>query len=200
MTAVQKRQWAGSYTSEGSLSSHACCAAMAALPELGAEPQVVDLNALTLNQFSSLKRRMEMDVQSVLGNVLQLRTAAARLAESREALIELDAYRRRQKEGESPEVLVPLTSALYAKGSLQCEDKVLVDIGAGYLLQKTCKDAQKDGERTLALVSEQQAKLEKIVNEKVKQLEVVTATMRQKFVQQQIAAQEAAAAQQRAAG
>lgn len=49
--------------------------------------------------------------------------------------------------------------------------------------------------RTLALVSEQQAKVEKLVNEKLKQLELVTATMRQKFVQQQIAAQEAAAAQ-----
>lgn len=60
---------------------------------------------------------MFQDVQSAISNVLQLRTAAARLAESREALIELDAYRKRQKEGKSPEVLVPLTSALYAKVS-----------------------------------------------------------------------------------
>lgn len=52
---------------------------------------------------------------------------------------------------------------------------------------------------TLALVSEQQGKLEKMLNEKQKQLEVVVATMRQKFVQHQLAAQEAAAAQQRAA-
>lgn len=53
--------------------------------------------------------------------------------------------------------------------------------------------------RALSLVSEQQGKLEKMLNEKQKQLEVVVATMRQKFVQQQIAAQEAANAQQRAA-
>lgn len=117
----------------------------------------------------------------------------SRLSESREALIQFDAYRQRQKEGETPEVLVPLTGALYAKvstillipylflfsaagqkrgasrqgyvqrmcalaathgfvwarvqGRLQCQDKVLVDIGAGYLLQKTCNDAKKDGER-----------------------------------------------------
>lgn len=52
---------------------------------------------------------------------------------------------------------------------------------------------------TLALVSDQQGKLEKMLNEKQKQLEVITVTMRQKFVQQQIAAHEAATAQQHTA-
>lgn len=172
---------------------------MAASPAGGVEQQVVNLNSLTLSQFASLKRRMEVEVQNISNHLVQLRAAASRLAESREALVQFDAYRQRQKEGETPEVLVPLTGALYAKGRLQCEDKVLVDVGAGYLLQKTCNDAKRDGERTLSLVSDQQGKLEKMLNEKQKQLEVVVATMRQKFVQQQIAAQEAANAQQPAA-
>ncbi|KAL8443080.1 hypothetical protein Emag_006107 [Eimeria magna] len=172
---------------------------MAASPAAGGEAQVVNLNTLTLSQFASLKRRMEVEVQNISSHLMQLRVASNRLAESREALIQFDAYRQKQKEGETPEILVPLTGALYAKGRLQCEDRVLVDIGAGYLLQKTCKDAKKDGESTLALVNEQQGKLEKMLNEKQKQLEVVVATMRQKFVQQQIAAQETAGVQQQRA-
>ncbi|KAL8424981.1 hypothetical protein Efla_004458 [Eimeria flavescens] len=167
---------------------------MAASPAGEGEPQTVNLNVLTLSQFASLKRRMEVEVHNISSHLMQLRAASARLAESREALIQFDAYRQKQKEGEAPEILVPLTGALYVKGHLQCADRVLVDIGAGYLLQKTCQDAKKDGENTLALVSEQQGKLEKMLNEKQKQLEVIVATMRQKFVQQQIAAQDAAAA------
>lgn len=41
--------------------------------------------------------------------------AAARLAESREALTQLDSHMQKRKEGEVTEVLVPLTGALYAK-------------------------------------------------------------------------------------
>lgn len=57
------------------------------------------------------------EVQNISNHLVQLRVAASRLAESREALVQFDAYRQRQKEGEAPEVLVPLTGALYAKVS-----------------------------------------------------------------------------------
>ncbi|OEH76831.1 prefoldin subunit 5 [Cyclospora cayetanensis] len=173
---------------------------MVAPPSTTVEQHIANLNSLTLPQFGSLTRRTEAEVQNISNHLVQLRVAAARLEESREALVQFDAYRKRQKEGETPEVLVPLTGALYAKGRLQCEDKVLVDIGAGFLLQKTCQDAKRDGERTLNLVSEQQGKLEKMLGEKQKQLDVLVATMRQKMVEQQAAATESASAtQQRAA-
>lgn len=58
-------------------------------------------------------------MQNISNHLVQLRVAGSRLAESREALIEYDAYRQRQKEGETPEILVPLTGALYVKVSLE---------------------------------------------------------------------------------
>ncbi|CDJ58820.1 prefoldin subunit 5, putative [Eimeria maxima] len=170
---------------------------MAASPADTVEQHIANLNSLTLNQCSALARRTEAELQNISSHLSQLRVAAARLAESREALTQLDSHIQRQKQkGETAEVLVPLTGALYAKGRLQCDDKVLVDIGAGYMLQKTCKDAKKDGERTLNLVSEQQGKLEKMLSEKQKQLEVLVATLNQKVLEKQASAQAAAAADQ----
>lgn len=50
--------------------------------------------------------------------------------------------------------------------------------------------------RTLNLVSEQQGKLEKMLSEKQKQLEVLVATLNQKVLEKQASAQAAAAADQ----
>lgn len=56
------------------------------------------------------------ELQNISSHLSQLRVAAARLAESREALTQLDSHIQRQKQkGETAEVLVPLTGALYAK-------------------------------------------------------------------------------------
>ncbi|CDJ46999.1 prefoldin subunit 5, putative [Eimeria brunetti] len=165
---------------------------MAAPPADTVEQHIANLNSLTLNQCSALTGRTEAELQNLSSHLSQLRVAAARLAESRDALAKLDSHMQKQKKDEAVEVLVPLTGALY--GRVQCDDKVLVDIGAGYMLQKTCKDAKRDGERTLNLVSEQQGKLEKVVSEKQKQLEVLVATLNQKVAE--ASAQAAASANQ----
>lgn len=36
------------------------------------------------------------------------------------------------------EILVPLTSSLYVKGRLADREKVLVDVGTGYYVEKVC--------------------------------------------------------------
>ena len=36
------------------------------------------------------------------------------------------------------EILVPLTSSLYVKGRLTDREKVLVDVGTGYYVEKVC--------------------------------------------------------------
>lgn len=51
--------------------------------------------------------------------------------------------------------------------------------------------------RTLNLVSEQQGKLEKMLSEKQKQLEVLVATLNQKVLEKQASAQASAAAEKR---
>ncbi|CDJ38769.1 prefoldin subunit 5, putative [Eimeria tenella] len=149
-----------------------------AAPTAGTVKQDINnLGSLTLDQCSSLVRRAEAEVENLSNHLSQLKFAASRVSEAREAVIQLDAYRQRQKEGEAPEVLVPLTGALYVKGRLDCDDKVLVDIGAGYMIQKTYQDEKKDAMRILTFMSEQQARLEKIISDKVKQLQVLVATL-----------------------
>ncbi|CDJ36303.1 prefoldin subunit 5, putative [Eimeria mitis] len=171
-------------------------AKMAAPPADTVEQHIANLNNLTLNQCSALVKSTEAEIQNISNHLSQLRVAAARLAECRDALTQLDSHIEKQK-GEPSEILVPLTSSLYAKGRLQCDDKVLVDIGAGYMLQKTCKDAKKDGERTLNLVTEQHRKLERMLSEKQKQFEVLVATANRKLAGRQAAATAPATADQR---
>ncbi len=40
--------------------------------------------------------------------------------------------------GEKPDVLVPLTTSLYVRGKLADPDRVIVDVGTGFFVEKVC--------------------------------------------------------------
>ena len=42
------------------------------------------------------------------------------------------------QDGKDPEILVPLTSSLYVKGKMADREKVLVDVGTGFYVEKVC--------------------------------------------------------------
>ncbi len=94
-------------------------------------------------------------------------------------------------ESNNKEILVPLTGSMYVNGSLADPEKVLVDVGTGYYVEKDVEAAKEYFTKKVKYVTEQMEKVQAIGNEKNKIREAVMDVMESKL-QQQFAAQKAA--------
>lgn len=72
------------------------------------------------------------------------------------------------KDNDGKEVLVPLTGSMYVPGKLTNPDKVVVDIGTGYYVEKKSKDAQDYFDRKVKFVTENMTRVQAIGSEKAK--------------------------------
>lgn len=82
-------------------------------------------------------------LQDSLNNI---RTATVRLDAAAAALNDLSLRPQGKK------MLVPLTASLYVPGTLDEADKVLVDIGTGYFIEKTMDDGKDYCQRKINLL------------------------------------------------
>jgi prefoldin alpha subunit len=100
-----------------------------------------------------------------------------------------------KEETEGKEMLVPLTGSLYVPGKLGIVDKVLMDIGTGYFVEKSPEQGVDYCKRKINLVRENMEKLIEVITEKRKQAMQVTQTFQAKMQ-----AMEAQAAKQNEVG
>lgn len=76
---------------------------------------------------------------------------------------------------DSPQpLLVPITTSVYVHAISNMKDKVLVDIGTGYFIEKSIKDADEYYSRKIKFLHEQLQKIEKIIMEKSRNLSIIT--------------------------
>ena len=96
-------------------------------------------------------------------------------------------------ENKDKEVLVPLTGSMYVPGKLSNPEKVLVDVGTGYYVEKDVNSAKEYFSKKVKYVTEQMEKVQAIGNEKNKireaVMDVMEAKLQAQFVQQGQAAQ-----------
>lgn len=80
-------------------------------------------------------------------------------------------YTGQQAQGK--EVMVPLTSSLYVPGVLDDENTVLVEVGAGYFIEKTTDGAIEYLERKQKTLTESSNKVAQIIQTKNAQLKKI---------------------------
>jgi prefoldin alpha subunit len=93
------------------------------------ESEVIHLGQLNFNQLYNLKGRIGNKVNSLSATAVETKTIANKLKEYVYLLEELEARSDKQ-------VLIPFSKYLQVVGTLSEPDKVLVDIGTGYHVQK----------------------------------------------------------------
>lgn len=98
------------------------------------------------------------------------------------------------QDGKGNEILVPLTSSLYVKGQLVDREKVLVDVGTGFYVEKTAAKAIEFYDDKVKGLDSNLLDLEKIVQAKSTQLRAVEEVLRQKVLSGEAMAAPAAAA------
>ncbi|XVE92943.1 hypothetical protein REPUB_Repub01dG0147500 [Reevesia pubescens] len=108
--------------------------------------RVEDLEKMSLEQLKAVKEQADIDVNLLQDSLNNIRTATGRLEIASTALNDLSLRPQGKK------MLVPLTASLYVAGTLDDADKVLVDIGTGYFVEKTMAEGKDYCERKINLL------------------------------------------------
>ncbi|XP_021300334.1 probable prefoldin subunit 5 [Herrania umbratica] len=116
-----------------------------------------DMEKMSLEQLKAVKEQADVDVNLLQDSLNNIRTATARLR----LLHSSTTFLRQGKK-----MLVPLTASLYVPGTLDDADKVLVDIGTGYFVEKTMAEGKDYCERKINLLKSNFDQLVEVASKK----------------------------------
>lgn len=68
------------------------------------------------------------------------------------------------------EVMVPLTSSLYIPGRIEDNNHILLEVGAGYFIEKDCTQAQEYCDRKTKSLTESTNKVSDLIQHKKMQM------------------------------
>ncbi|KAK4127141.1 Prefoldin alpha subunit [Parathielavia appendiculata] len=141
--------------------------------------EAVDLTTLTAQQLSAVKKQLDGEVEHLSSSYAQLAAAQAKFKECLRVVKSGSSTFDKDKS-----ILVPLTNSLYVKGQLADPDRVLVDVGTGFYVEKDTKSASEFYEAKIKELAGNIQGLEGIVQAKTNNLRVVEEVLRQKVLAQ----------------
>ncbi|CAA3023765.1 probable prefoldin subunit 5 [Olea europaea var. sylvestris] len=120
----------------------------------------LEMEKMSLEQLRALKEQADLEFNLFQDSLNNIRTATARLEIASTALHDLSLRPQGKK------MLVPLTASLYVPGSLDDADKVLVDVGTGYFIEKTMVEGKEYCERKINLLKSNYDQLLEVATKK----------------------------------
>ncbi|KAF3945372.1 hypothetical protein CMV_028243 [Castanea mollissima] len=105
-----------------------------------------EMEKMSVEQVKAVKEQADMEVNILQDSLNNIRTATSRLEVASSALEDLSLRPKGKK------LLVPLTASLYVPGTLDDADKVLVDVGTGYFIEKTTAEGKDYCDRKINLL------------------------------------------------
>ncbi|KAL2122378.1 hypothetical protein VTJ04DRAFT_2833 [Mycothermus thermophilus] len=157
--------------------------------------EAVDLSTLSAQQLSAVKKQLDGEVEHLTSSYAQLAAAQSKFKECLRIVKSGSASFEKDKQ-----VLVPLTNSLYVKGKLSDPDRVLVDVGTGFYVEKSTASAAEFYESKIKELQANIQGLEGIVQAKTNNLRVVEEVLRQKVLAAQQQGPAAAGAAASASG
>ncbi|KAJ9292527.1 hypothetical protein DTO271G3_8684 [Paecilomyces variotii] len=148
----------------------------------GAPPGAVDITTLSLPQLRALQTRLSSELEHLTNSHAKLRAAQSKFRDCVRSITD-GVEKKSGPGGESrDDLLVPLTSSLYVKGKLADREKVLVDVGTGFYVEKTTAKAIEFYNDKAKELETNLKDLEKIVQGKSANLRIVEDVLRQKVM------------------
>ncbi|KAL8371007.1 hypothetical protein RB595_001045 [Gaeumannomyces hyphopodioides] len=130
--------------------------------------QQINLDSLSAQQLSSVKKQLDEEVEHLTSSFTQLHAAQGKFRECLRIVKEQAASSESKRD-----VLVPLTNSLYVQGKLSDPDRVLVDVGTGFYIEKNAKSATEFYEAKTKELGTNIQGLEAIIQGKTNNLRVV---------------------------
>ncbi|XP_010211370.1 PREDICTED: prefoldin subunit 5, partial [Tinamus guttatus] len=100
------------------------------------------------------------EVEFLSSSIAQLKVVQTKYVEAKDCLAVL------HKSNEGKDLLVPLTSSMYVPGKLLDVERVLLDVGTGYYVEKTADDARDFFKRKIDFLTKQMEKIQPALQEK----------------------------------
>jgi prefoldin alpha subunit len=110
----------------------------------------INIDTMSLDQLNQIKTSQESRLEQLTAQYHQLRAVSARLSTARASVNE--AFDTSSSNNEGRQIMIPLTESLYAPGKMVDANKILVELGAGFFVEKSSKDAIKVLERKQKIV------------------------------------------------
>ncbi|KAI9928830.1 hypothetical protein ASPWEDRAFT_49035 [Aspergillus wentii DTO 134E9] len=148
----------------------------------GTAPGTVNIASLSVPQLRALQTRLTTELEHLTSSHAKLRAAQSRFRDCVRSINEGVVGSEKKGTDGKDDILVPLTSSLYVKGKLADREKVLVDVGTGFYVEKTTAKATEFYDNKVKDLDANLAELEKIVSTKSTQLRVVEDALRQKVL------------------
>ncbi|KAF2856105.1 Prefoldin-domain-containing protein [Plenodomus tracheiphilus IPT5] len=144
------------------------------------QPGQIEITSLPLPRLQDLKSQLDAELTHLSSSFQSLRTAQSKF---RDCLLSL--HNGISVSTASKPLLVPLTSSLYVPGRLTDAEKVLVDVGTGFFVEKDVKTAEEFYERKVKDLGDSLRDLEEVIQGKAQNVRVVEEVMRVKVLNQQ---------------
>jgi len=137
----------------------------------------ISLDEMSLDQLQQLRQQEDSRRQGLAQRYAQLRAAAARIVASRRAVQEM------QGASAGKEVLVPLTDSVYVPGKLREPQKMLVDIGTGFYVEKNARETESFLDRKLRLVDANSQNVTTALQTTTANMDAITSAMQGKLME-----------------
>lgn len=141
--------------------------------------QQIDLSSLNIPQLSTLKQQLDQELNLFQESLASLKVAQSKFQNSGETLERINT----EMEGDS--ILVPLTGSMYVPGKMYDTDKLIIDVGTRYYVEKDNKAAKDYFQRKVKFVTEQMEKIQYLGLEKSKIRDTIVELLELKLAQQQ---------------
>ncbi|CAM8960248.1 hypothetical protein QQ045_004749 [Rhodiola kirilowii] len=122
--------------------------------------RVGELESMSVEQLKAVKEQTDLEVNLLQDSLTNIRTATARLEIASSSIQDLSLRPQGKK------MLVPLTASLYVPGTLDDADKVLIDVGTGYFIEKTMSEGRDYCERKISLLKSNYEQLLEVASKK----------------------------------
>ncbi|GAM41570.1 prefoldin subunit [Talaromyces pinophilus] len=148
-------------------------------------PGAVDVTTLSVPQLRSLQTRLNSELEQLTNSHAKLRAAQSKFRDCVRTINDGVVGKKTpqpQSADNNNSILVPLTSSLYVKGKLADREKVIVDVGTGFYVEKTTAKAIEFYNKKVKELEANITDLEKIVQGKSTNLKIIEDALRQKVV------------------
>ena len=137
----------------------------------------VPLEKLTIDQLNYVGQQIEKDIKHYSQYYSSLRAVNNKYLDNKE-------YIKLLKDYKDKEILVPMTSSLYIPGKCADVKKLTIEIGANFFVETTIEKAEKFCDRKIESLKTNMDEIDKIIQQKNDQLNVVN----QNLIEKQVAA------------
>ncbi|EEA20397.1 subunit of tubulin prefoldin [Talaromyces marneffei ATCC 18224] len=147
-------------------------------------PGAVDVTTLSVPQLRSLQTRLNSELEQLTNSHAKLRAAQSKFRDCVRTINDGVVGKKtpQPQSADNNSILVPLTSSLYVKGKLADREKVIVDVGTGFYVEKTTTKAIEFYNKKVKELEANITDLEKIVQGKSTNLKIIEDALRQKVV------------------